>query len=74
MVARGERMIQAAILTYGAVGSVVEVFADFLSYQSGTAGRSDPPPPTPHGRGLRARGDLVREGPPDWKRPPDIIL
>ncbi|CAE8666601.1 unnamed protein product [Polarella glacialis] len=32
---RGERLIQAAILAYAAVASVVEVYLDFLQYRSG---------------------------------------
>jgi len=37
---RGEQMIQAAILAYAAVATVVEVYADFLGYESGVYHRA----------------------------------
>lgn len=40
MAVRGPRMIQAAILTYGAVTSTVEVYPDFLGYGGGVYRRA----------------------------------
>jgi len=41
MALRGDRMIQSAILAYGAVATAVEVYPDFLDYRGGVYRRAD---------------------------------